>query len=467
MRRASSIAMLLAVVLFAGCRDDVADPGTPQVLTLIRIIPLAAWLHPGDTLRLEALPFDEGGERLSRMVPFAWRSAAPAIATVDSTGLVTGVGLGDAEVGAGAEGLEATSLIHVIPEPPASTGFRSIVAGDEFTCGVEPTGVVLCWGRNSHGELGNGGVWQGKVPTAVSGLTGVEVLAAGTRHACAVDAEGLPWCWGWNSVRQVGCWFEDKIASVPVAVPVAGRFEGIAAGSGHTCALREDDAVFCWGANPLGQLGGDTLGTGGIVRVAGVPRLIAVAAGHAHTCGLDADGRAWCWGWNARGQLGASTSEACLDGNPCSTIPILVATPVRFRSLAAGDEFTCGLDVAGAAYCWGMNALGQLGSGRGGTSVEPVRVNGVPPLIELRAGREHACGLTAQGVLWCWGDNRHGQLGDGTGVDPPGPVVATLAPSPTVRFALGGAHSCAVGVSGDAICWGGNAFGQLGLHPAS
>lgn len=464
MRRAS-IAILLIVAGTGACRDTVVDPGDASPLASIRIIPLAAWLHPGDTLRLWALPFDAEGAPIERVVRFTWTSAGPSIAAVDSSGLVTAGALGDVEVEAAANGERGTSLVHVQPSPPAPVGYVRMAAGDEFTCGVEPLGIVLCWGRNTHGQLGNDGTWEGAVPTAVVGLSGVRAIATGMRHACVLDVDGRPSCWGWNSMRQIGPWFEDKIASVPEPAPSAGRFLNITAGSAHTCVLRDDGAALCWGANPLGQVGAEPAPTAGPVRVAGAPPLVALAAGHAHTCGLDADGEAWCWGWDAYGQLGAPAA-ACPEGHVCSSVPLRVRTAERFRALAAGADFNCGLNERGAAFCWGANAVGQLGGSAGPASPEPVRVAGIPPLVALRAGTDHACGLTADGALWCWGDNRRGQLGDGTGEVRPGPVLASLAPRPVLRFAAGGAHSCATDGAGIVTCWGANAFGQLGLNPA-
>ncbi len=464
MRRAS-IAILLIVAGTGACRDTVADPRAASPLASIRIIPLAAWLHPGDTLRLHALPFAAGGAAIASDVRFTWMSAGAVIAAVDSSGLVTAGGLGDVEIVATADGERGTSLVHVVPAPPAPVVYRLMVAGNRFTCGVEPIGVVLCWGRNTHGQLGNGGTWEGAVPIAVNGLSNVRAIAAGMRHVCVLDGEGRPWCWGWNSMRQVGPWFDDKIAFVPEPAPIAGRFLDITAGSAHTCALRDDGTTFCWGANPLAQLGAEPASTAGPVRVSGAPPLVALAAGHAHTCGLDADGAVWCWGWNAYGQLGAPAST-CPEGGVCSSVPLRVRTAERIRALAAGGDFNCGLNEAGAAFCWGANAVGQLGGAPGPNSIDPVRVGGVPPFVEVSAGLEHACGLTAEGALWCWGDNRHGQLGDGTGAVRTGPVLASLAPTPVLRFADGGAHSCAMDGAAVVTCWGANTFGQLGLNPA-
>jgi alpha-tubulin suppressor-like RCC1 family protein len=49
-----------------------------------------------------------------------------------------------------------------------------------------------------------------------------------------------------------------------------------------------------------------------------------------------------------------------------------------FSELSAGQFYTCGLTVAGVAYCWGYNVYGELGDGTTTTRNVPVGVVGVP-----------------------------------------------------------------------------------------
>jgi len=58
------------------------------------------------------------------------------------------------------------------------------------------------------------------------------------------------------------------------------RYGGIATGSDHTCALREDGQVWCWGRNDKGQLGDGSHTRSAVpVHAAGVPPAQQVAAG--------------------------------------------------------------------------------------------------------------------------------------------------------------------------------------------
>ena len=154
----------------------------------------------------------------------------------------------------------------------------------------------------------------------------------------------------------------------------------------------------------------------------GIP-VSGLAAGSGHTCALDGAGGVLCWGYNSSGQLGSA-------GPPSGHgWPTRAAVPVTLVSLVAGGEHTCGLTAAGAAYCWGSNSKGQLGNGTiGGTNSVAAPVSGGLTFVSLSAGGAHTCGVTPDGSIYCWGSNSSGQLGDGTLIDRGAPVRVTESP---------------------------------------
>jgi alpha-tubulin suppressor-like RCC1 family protein len=85
--------------------------------------------------------------------------------------------------------------------------------------------------------------------------------------------------------------------------------------------------------------------------------------------------------------------------------------------VTSGAYYTCALDSTGAAYCWGSNANGQLGNGSTTDSAVPVAVDtggalAGKTLTQVSAGIWHMCGLDAAGAPYCWGGNASGELGD-------------------------------------------------------
>jgi alpha-tubulin suppressor-like RCC1 family protein len=143
---------------------------------------------------------------------------------------------------------------------------------------------------------------------------------------------------------------------------------------------------------------------------------------------------------------------------------VAVAGGLRFQQVSAGAGFSCGVTVDGAAYCWGANALGRLGSGAepGETRAKPVHVAGKHAFRMVSAGTHHACGVTVDGVAYCWGEDPAfvGALGgEAFAANEPQPVTGDL------RFTAvqsGFLYSCGLTTDGDVYCWGSNEYGALG-----
>ncbi len=135
-----------------------------------------------------------------------------------------------------------------------------------------------------------------------------------------------------------------------------------------------------------------------------------VSAGDHHACGLRTGGRAYCWGLNADGQLGDGTTTRRLT-------PVAVAGGHVWTAIKASGRHTCALTPGGTVYCWGQNTRGQLGTGTTFASPTPVLVVGGQLFSFLTAGWEHTCGVTSGigRVVYCWGSNARGQLGMAAG----------------------------------------------------
>jgi len=144
-----------------------------------------------------------------------------------------------------------------------TSGWTAISAGRYHACGVR-SGVALCWGDNGDGELGNGTNVASSAPVNVGGgggTSGWTSVSAGRYHSCGVRS-GVALCWGYNSDGQLGNG-SNTASSAPVNVGGGGGTSGwtsVSAGYHHACGVRSG-AFLCWGDNYYGQLGTGTNAT--------------------------------------------------------------------------------------------------------------------------------------------------------------------------------------------------------------
>ena len=379
---------------------------------------------------------------------------------------VRGLIPGKTRVVAMIDGVATAAVLVIGPGAggPAPLELASISAGATHTCGLTPLGVAYCWGHNADGQLGDGTQVDRAAPTRVGGSDGPTfvAIATGFAHTCGIRSGGAMYCWGRNSSGQLGDGtFVRRLE--PTLVPNLSVNE-MAVGDVHTCAWSHSlggdrGPVWCWGDNSSGQLGDGTL-TG---RNAPTPIVAefsggrALRAGGAHTCGYLSQGASSttslrCWGSNDFRQIDNTTEFFRTTPTVPDPLPDVV-------SLASGTWFSCGLNAAGQATCWGLNDNGQLGFTSGSVS-GPGAVSGGHAFTALDAGDRTSCGLTSGGEIWCWGANDQGQLGNGTQAGGATPVrVSSIAMS---SVTVGDAHSCGIDTEGEAWCWGANQFGQLG-----
>ena len=253
---------------------------------------------------------------------------------------------------------------------------------------------------------------------------GFRTVSAGGAHTCAIRTDGTITCWGDNSHGQ--------------ADPPPGTYESVSAGKHHTCAIRTDSTIECWGLNSDGQSNhpegvhravtagaiqtcairtDGTIGCWGHSRARPPDRAdgeyAAVAVGFLHACAIGVDGTITCWGDSAHGAADA----------PGGT----------YRAIAAGESHTCAIRSDDTVVCWGWDEHGQTDTPEGAHRA-------------VTANVFHACAIRADDMLACWGRSWDGQL--------------AVSRGHFIEVTAGFSHSCGLHRDGSITCWGSNASGQ-------
>ena len=291
-------------------------------------------------------------------------------------------------------------------------------------------------------------------------------IALGASHTCALKPDNTVVCWGYNGRGALGNGSLTS-QSIPTAVPGLTGVTAISSGGEHTCALKGDRTVVCWGSNASGQLGDNTtLNKNVPTLVTGLFGVVSISAGYDHTCAVT-NSAVFCWGLNDKGQLGDGTTvnksaatlvSGLVTGAPGS--PTLVG-------VSSGYRHTCATKSDGKVACWGQNADGELGDGTRVDKLIPTPVVGLSGVAATHGGARSTCALKTDGTLFCWGDNSSGALGDGTTVTKSLPTQVTgLSDVRSMAGGSSGTH-CAVKADASAVCWGVGGSNQLGADTTS
>lgn len=490
---ASKIAEATIVVLPATRTVQV----TPPVDTIFVEDPLTLT----DTVRFKATAYDENGQVVTG-IAFSWTSSAATMGTVDGKGLVLGRSLGGFAVSArsgeqvGSGSVVVASAVKAIQVKASAA---TVLARDT----VQLTATAL--GYDDKPMSGRTFKWTSSDPTvatvddngraiflragsvaftaksafttSTTVVTALERqfqrISSGDDFTCGFTNLGRGYCWGVGDLGQLATAADSTcFDGMDGAVRGGGTFpctlapkrhDGAAleftamdVGATSACGITSDRMVYCWGSDEFGQIGNGLKGAGTqpVLATVAQERFDSITVGGEHACGLNTGRRAYCWGLDAFGQLG---DNRLIN----STTPIPVLTNLTFSSISAGGRHTCGISN-GLASCWGANDSGQIGIGvvDGVPHMVPVAVQGGQTFIAISAGAEHTCGLTSGGQVVCWGANNRGQIGSAPGA--PVPTPTPLAGGPFVAISAGKDHTCALAASGAVSCWGWNGWGQTG-----
>ena len=233
-----------------------------------------------------------------------------------------------------------------------------------------PVGRVVAWGDNLFGQA-----------TLPADIGPAMAVAAGFGHSLALRTNGTVVAWGLDSRGQ---------ARVPtnLAAVVA-----IAAGAAHSVALTADGRVVCWGDNAWGQA----------AVPAGLTNAVAIDAGDLHTLALDRNGRIWAWGDTNAGQTLANgrTATRILAGTTASG---WTGTSGRFQTMGQ-PALTNLTGVVGFASRDDMALLlhrnGAVAAAPGSSGTPPREAT---PALAIATTASVGAAVGPDGSVIAWGD---------------------------------------------------------------
>lgn len=247
-------------------------------------------------------------------------------------------------------------------------------------------------------------------------------VAVGADHSCAIREDGRVECWG--------------KAGSPLCAAPTDPMQSISASANFTCGLRVDGTVTCWGLCDESSVCTTPSGT-----------FTSVSTGWYHGCAIRTDGTATCWGDAWRGAASPPTGV--------------------FTAIDSGQSYTCGIRADGTITCWGFTEGGR-GSAPTGLfkslslyQSSAVAINGddnvlcwgercsnhSAKMFAVSAGNGFSCGIELNGAPQCWGPDS----ADLRNAMPQGPFVG---------ISSGSAHVCAQRPDGSLRCWRRNEYSQ-------
>ena len=277
--------------------------------------------------------------------------------------------------------------VPIIPDTELEFGWALVSTKGSSTCAIRDDSTLWCWGNNRNGTVGIGSnADEYRTPQQVGQSSTIETGWTDVRAgSCALREDSSLWCWGANDEGQLG--LGDTIVRtapqrVGLSTDLATGWAALEDGHGPTrCGVRQDNTLYCWGQNDDGQVGdGTTTRHTSPVQVGLDTELEngweSVATGSHHTCALRLDGTVACWGRNSSGELARGiTSDR-------ETTPEVIqqsgATPSDLHGIRSFNFGSCAHRLDLSLSCWGFNAHHIMGFTGSGAYPNPVNFTFTP-----------------------------------------------------------------------------------------
>lgn len=289
-------------------------------------------------------------------------------------------------------------------------------------------------------------------PVLVNTVSNVNDVFVGAGHTCVIKNDASMWCWGRGDSKQLGN-HAGNHSQTAVQVLGVSNVIGISNGREESFAVLADGSIYAWGLNTNGKLGtgssdntiNPTFIDFNTTGTSAQRYFTKIAAGTGNSCGILDDKTIRCWGYGQAGNFSGYIPVVIKEASTNAPLENVI-------EIGIGFNHACALVQSGDVYCWG-----------GFAGPFAVKVTDISSVMSISVGTEYTCAVKNDGTAWCWGRNDFGQLGDGTFNQQSTPVqVLNVTGITKISASLQGTHTCATLNTGKINCWGRNDFGQLG-----
>ena len=212
-----------------------------------------------------------------------------------------------------------------------SGSYTTFAVGDKHGCAIDSSNNVTCWGGKKTD--GTSELWAVDPASTETFST----LDAGPDLTCGVKTDKSLHCWGNSTYNRL--------------TEPTDNFTAVAVGATHVCGIKEDKSIACWGQAIFFDSDGDRNvddidGKGNHTSTtppSGAHQYTAITAGEAHTCAVRIDKKIVCWGYHADGRNKVPGWGSDTHG----------FSNLNFDAIATGGVTNCGIKSSGGGLsCW-------------------------------------------------------------------------------------------------------------------
>lgn len=236
----------------------------------------------------------------------------------------------------------------------------AVSCGNEFTAIIKNDGSLWMWGRNEHGQIGNGTTEIVTAPIKI--MENVVAVCAGLQHTTALQSDGTLWAWGNND------YYVETSNDALSPVKILDNVVSISEGAHNTAAIKNDGSLWMCGWISYDGLNASTSDT--MIQV--LPQVSSVSLGYSHYGVIMPDQSLWMWGNGDYGRLGLS------NGTQSDPTKMSQSTMDDVVLVDIGRVHTIAVKSDGSVWTWGgQNINGELGNGTTNSSRLPAQISGL------------------------------------------------------------------------------------------